>query len=117
MNGLFKPNTFANLTARRNNLLKIYPRPSLDGKAPSAIANATVLMWSAITLKATSCSALTPYLAPESFSISLIIGINKSVSKLVGTSCNTETILSNPIPVSMFFAGSSVYVPSALWLY
>ena len=107
MNDLFNPKTFANRTARRNNLLKIYPRPSFDGKAPSAIANTTVLIWSAITLNATSFSVFTPYLAPESVSISLIIGMNKSVSKFVGTSCNTDTILSNPIPVSMFFAGSS----------
>ena len=45
-----------------------------------------------------------------------MIGINKSVSKFVGASCNIETTLSSPIPVSIFLFGNGSYVPSSLWL-
>ena len=110
------PRSFEKRTARRIKRRSTYPRPSLDGSAPSAIAKATVLIWSEITLNAVSSLSDTPYFLPLTFSISLIIGVNKSVSKFVLASWITLVILSSPIPVSIFCLGSGVYEPSLLWL-
>ncbi len=43
-NGVFKLSFNPYLTARLNNLLRTYPRPSLDKTAPSEIANVKALM-------------------------------------------------------------------------
>ena len=80
INGSLIPNDWLKRTALRNKLLNTYPLPSLAGNAPSAIAKEIVLMWSAITLNATSCASSIKYFFPETCSTSLIIGINKSVS-------------------------------------
>ncbi len=49
---------------------------------------------------------------PTFSSIDRIMGINRSVSKLLVTLLTTHEIRSNPIPVSIFFRGSGVFVPS-----
>ena len=90
--------------------LKIYPRPSFDGKTPSAIKNTDALIWSAITFTVISNSS---FLISKTFSIPFIIGINISVSKLLSFFCTTEAILSSPAPVSIFFSGSGTSEPSS----
>ena len=67
----------------------------------------TARIWSAITLYGIWFGAL--YGTAAIFSTALIIGSNKSVSKLVSVPCKTEAIRSNPAPVSMFLEGNSLY--------
>ena len=98
--------------ARRMTRRRMYPRSSLDGTTPSAMRNVIAREWSARMRSARSSGSA----CGDSSRPSVMSGANWSVSKIVSAPCWMSAIRLSPSPVSMFWFGSGVRVPTGSWL-